>query len=105
MTLLGFFGKKKDVDENISDKELADIIYKANPKEIPYEKRINALLKYYKENGNKDLTRTDLENLILYQAKEANSTKDKMSILLIIQIRAEDMAKIQEAIEEVRGKK
>ena len=105
MTLLGFFGKKKDVDGNISDKELADIIYKANPKEIPYEKRINALLKYYKENGNKDLTRTDLENIILCQAKETNSTKDKMSILLIIQIRAEDMAKIQEAIEEVKGKK
>ena len=105
MGLFNLFGKKKDVEENISDKELADIIYKSNPKEISYEKRVSALLKYYKENGNKDLTRKDLENLILSQAKSANSTKDKMSMLLIIQIRAEDMTKIQEAIKEVKGKK
>ncbi len=105
MGLFNFFEKKKGVEDSMSDKELTEIIYKANPKEISYEKRIGALLKYYNENGNKDLTRIDLENLILSQAKSANSTKDKMSILLIIQIRAEDMTKIQEAVKEVKSKK
>ena len=101
---MGLFWKKKDAEENINDKELADIIYIANPKEISYEKRISALLRYYKENESDNLTRKDIEDLILLQAKSADSTKEKMSILLILAIRAEDMAKIQEAIKEVKGK-
>ena len=85
----------------MNDKEFAKIMYTEDPGKIPYKKALKALTKYYSEASGSELGKKDIIEMLEVEAKDANSTKERIAMISIVRIRAEAMAKIQESKEEL----